>query len=265
MGTQQKMDPELQYRSAAVNATACVREGWETIKPNYLLFLGMVVVQLLVVFLATLVPFIGAVLGNMISAALVCGIFIAILAAFRGEQLSIAMMFEGFSRFVPVAVIMIIETIPFVIVAAVLVSSGMLPEAPANNVNPEITAEQLQELVQNIGAPLVISYAAAFLVSMALKALLFFAVPLIADRNVGAVEAISMSFRAARRNLGGIVLVMLLQFAIIVAGLLVFCIGIILVIPLYHAVEVAAYRQVFGKEAIESGPPAPDQYDIDEA
>ena len=240
------MKSELEYRSGSLNAVDCVREGLAAIKPFYPLFIGMVVLQFMAGLLASLVPFVGSVLSSAVGACLVCGLFMAVFASFRSGKPTISMMFEGFSRFVPVVIFVLIQTIPFVVVASIVVANGMLPEELTANAGQEMTPEKIQAIFAQIGAPLVAMYAAAWFGSMVIKAFLFFAMTLVADRDLGTSEAILLSGKAFVGNIGGVVLLMIIQTALFIGGLLAFVIGLIFVAPIVYAAEAAAYRQVFG-------------------
>jgi hypothetical protein len=230
-----------------------VREGFAAIKPFFPLFIVMIVAQFLISLLANFVPFIGSVLSSAVGACLVCGLFMAIFACFRNESPKLSMLFEGFSRFVPVVIFVLIQTIPFVIVASIVIANGMLPEELTANAGQEMTPEQLQVIISKIGAPLVAMYFAAWLGSMAIKAFLFFAMTLVADRDLSAPEAITLSAKAFVGNIGGVVLLMIVQTALFVGGMLLFFVGLLLTAPLIYAAEAAAYRQVFG---LKSAPPS---------
>ena len=78
-----------------------------------------------------------------------------------------------------------------------------------------------------------------------LHTLLMFAFPLIADKNVGAIKAITTSARAVLKNLGGVVGLIAVNFVLVFAGYLALCIGIYFVIPVIIAGNVVAYRRVF--------------------
>lgn len=245
------MTAVIESKSSAIDAIACFRDGFAAIKPHYATFLAMILIQFIVSALANFVPFIGTVLGSAVSATLICGIFIALLSTFRGQAPAITKMFEGFSRFLPCVVFMLIQTIPFVIVAFVLIQSGTLPESFTSGTDQNLTPEQITEIITAIGAPLIGAYAAAFVVSLGIKALLYFAVPLVAEHNLGAGSAIALSIEAFRKNAGGVLLVILLQTLLMIAGALLFLIGMFFLAPIFYAAEAMAYRQVFANDLEE--------------
>jgi uncharacterized membrane protein len=175
------------------------------------------------------------------------------------------MMFEGLSRFVPAAVIMIIQTIPFLIAGAVLVGFGFIePRETPDTLGP-MSPEQMNKMMSEIAVPLIVAYSAAFPIFVLIKSMLFFAMPLVAEHDLRAGEAVVLSVKAAVNNFGGIIMVIILQIALGLLGLLLLIVGVFFVIPVIHAAEVAAYRQVFHaavEETPESGP-APGDYDDD--
>ncbi len=240
------MDQEAAFKSGAISPVATVREAWELIKPRYPLFVGLIFIQFVIWLLASFVPFIGSVLSNIAASCLTCGYFMVVFALIRSEKIQIGMIFEGFSRFVPVVVFMLLQMIPLMIAVSIAIAMGLVSEELAANAGSEMTPEQLQEIVSKIGAPMILMYVLGWLVSMVVKALLYFAVPLVADRNVAARPAIAYSFAAFRKNIGGVVGLMVLQALLGIAGALFFGIGLILVAPVIYSAEALAYVRVFG-------------------
>jgi uncharacterized membrane protein len=89
-----------------------------------------------------------------------------------------------------------------------------------------------------------------------------FAIPLILDRNVGAIEAIKLSVSAVLGNLGGLIVLMLLGIVIALAGLLVLCFGLLVAFPVIWVANVVAYRMVFPRlnQTYHTPPPPPSAY-----
>jgi uncharacterized membrane protein len=72
-----------------------------------------------------------------------------------------------------------------------------------------------------------------------------FSFPLIVDKNLSAWQAMKTSARAVWANLSGVVGLFVVGFVMNIAGLLMACIGVYLVIPLVIAANVVAYRKIF--------------------
>jgi len=95
-----------------------------------------------------------------------------------------------------------------------------------------------------IAADLVVAVAMTIIHSF-----IIFAFPLLIDRQVGSIDAIKLSVSAVVNNLGGIGGLIVVNFGLMLVGLMVFCIGIYLVIPIITASNLVAYRKVFPKVA----------------
>ena len=99
----------------------------------------------------------------------------------------------------------------------------------------------------------------AMIVSLVVHAIFVFAYPLIVDRKLSGWEAIKTSYRAAQKNLGGIVGLILLNIGLGIVGVLFCFVGVYLVLPVTYAAYAAAYRQVFPESPVSfaSSPPPP--------
>jgi uncharacterized membrane protein len=91
-----------------------------------------------------------------------------------------------------------------------------------------------------------------------------FALPLMAEYdNIGPIEAIKYSFKAAFSNIGGLIVLIIFEILIGFLGVMALCIGVFFIMPLYYAITVTAYKQVFPGPAFSpqnTAPPTPDQY-----
>ena len=100
----------------------------------------------------------------------------------------------------------------------------------------------------------------AMIVSMVIHSLFLFAYPLIVDRNLSGLDAIKLSYRAALKNLSGIVGLILLLGALGILGVLACYVGVFFMMPISFAAYAVAYRRVFpetGAFNVASPPPPP--------
>ncbi|KAK0039416.1 hypothetical protein Bpfe_031169 [Biomphalaria pfeifferi] len=258
------MQNNIQFNSSAVRAGDCISQGWAYISSNYGLYIGMTAVLGLIVIAVGLIPFIGSIINQFLLEVLICGMFIAILANSRNENAEFSMLFEGFSFFGSCALLKLIELIPTLILSAILYgfmyAVGMFNFDPQLNSSGQIDFSPFGNSAMMI--PFFILYLLILLVWVIIKVLLIFALPLIADRNLGAVEAISLSVKAAMNNLGGLILLVILELLLFLGGFLVLCIGLIFTVPIIFAAEIAAYKAVFpdNHSMFNNEPPRPDQY-----
>jgi uncharacterized membrane protein len=87
-----------------------------------------------------------------------------------------------------------------------------------------------------------------------------FSYPLIAERNLGGVEAFKLSARAVWANLSGVIGLILVEFVMGIIGYLFFVIGVYFVVPVMFAGVAVAYRRVFPTQYRFDQPPPPNYY-----
>ncbi len=91
-----------------------------------------------------------------------------------------------------------------------------------------------------------------------------FALPILTDNDgLGIGEIIKLSARAGWSNIGGIIVLVILQTLVILVGVLALCVGVLFVIPVIWASNAIAYRMVFPESpqgGIYNEPPRPDYY-----
>ena len=101
------------------------------------------------------------------------------------------------------------------------------------------------------------------IVGLALRISFFFVYPLIMEYDLGALDAIKMSARAGWSNFGGIFVLIILQALVGLLGFLALCIGVFFVLPIIHASNAIAYRQVFPPPSAgfnSAAPPSPETF-----
>jgi hypothetical protein len=237
------------FNSGVVRPFDCLSGGWQLIKDQYFLFVGMF---LIVVVLTTCVPFTGIIYG-----AWMIGIYYAMLGRMRGEPASFNALGKGFGHFSQGFVIALLNGLPFApfIVGVKLMEMRFdeIEKTYPGDTPPEVLTEQLTWL-----AVLICVFALLHLIT----GLIFpFAYQLVVDRNLSGWQAIKLSARAARANFGGVLGLVLLEIFLAGMGILLCCVGLVFVMPLTKGAWAVAYRQVFPAPQPEPGqtpmPPSP--------
>ena len=181
------------FNRNAVKPIQCLREGWDLIKGNYWLFMGIALVGTLI---ASVAPF-GILLGPMM-----CGIYFCLFRQIRGESVKFEMLFRGFDYFVQsliATMIMIVPMLVIIIPAYAIFIAFVVATTPPQGAPPNPDAAWT--MLGGMG----LFYLVVFLVSIVISVLFFFTFPLIADRNMKGVQAVRTSIRAATANLGGVI------------------------------------------------------------
>lgn len=246
----------IEFYRGAISAGDCVSNGWNLVKQNYGMYLGVGLVALI---LAGCIPCVSLFLAGPI----VCGVYYLYLRDMRGEPVDFGMMFKGFDIFLPAMIVGIIQAIPEIIGQGVRFSVD-IADLGLRSGGSEFQADETRAAFFS-GLMIIFAIVAlvVFLFAVALRIALFFSFPLMIEHKLGAAEAMKLSAQAAWSNIGGLILLFILEFLIALGGALLCVVGIFLIsIPLIYAANAFAYRQVFPdiRQTFQNTPPPPTAY-----
>ena len=234
-----------------IRAIECFKEGWELIKPHYWIMFAITFVGILI---GGLIPF-GIGLG-----AMYCGIYYVLFRLVEGKQPDFNDLFKGFNYFLPALIATLVLVIPMIISMIVIwvsMAGVMFSMADARGRISEsaIFALYGTMFIEGIIMAVVLGCIHAFII---------FTYPLIVERNLSGIDAFKLSAKAVWANLGGVVSLMLCQFAIGFIGYLACVIGLYFTLPIMFAGVFVAYRRVFPRlnslNAPNFAPPPPNAY-----
>jgi len=222
---------QAEFTVGQIRPIECVKEAFALIKDEYWVLLVV----------SILGGFIAAVSLYVLIGAMVCGIFATYLRKIDGGKVKFDDLFTGFRYFWPSLLVTILIVVPLVVWALVLFTTMYLPLlmsaiGPTNNGDQQMLTTFVTVFMVDVLVALVM---------VCFHSLLIFCFPLIVDRGLSSWDSIKLSARATFKNLGGIGGMIGLNFLMALAGLLLFCVGIYLVIPLLTASNLVAYRKVF--------------------
>jgi hypothetical protein len=226
------------FRPRVVKPVECLSKGWQLIKDDYWLFLGITFVGMLI---ASLGPM------GILQGPILCGIHLCLFHHIRGKRASFGTLFEGFNYFVDGLIASLVMILPMLVISMVFMVGFMAimittaASAPAGGAPP--TGMIGIMLAFEVGFFLVL-----FVVGMAVQVVTLFAFPLIVDKKLKGFEAIKVSFAAAKANLGGVVGLVLLNGLLSFVGFLACYVGWFFVLPVTFAAINVAYEQVFAGE-----------------
>lgn len=250
----------IQFQPSAIDAGGAVSSAWEQVKANYGLYLG---VSLIALILAGCIPCVSLFLIGPIMG----GVYYVALRDMRREPVEFGMMFKGFEKFVPLMVIGLIQSIPGIIfqVFRFSINIGQLGIDGGRSGSMDFFAASDMDkfLASGLAVVAVIGFLVFFVVSIAFWSLTFFAIPLAMENDLGPMDALKLSAKAAIGNLGGMALLLVFSILIGLVGTLMLCIGVFLVsIPLIYVTNAFVYRQVFPmiSDPYNMAPPPPNEY-----
>ena len=233
-----------EFRRKAVEPVECIKAGWNLIRSQYWLFVGISVVGLLI---GSVVPF-GILLGPMM-----CGIYLALFKTRRGQPVEFNDLFKGFDYFGDSLIATLLHLVPVLVVfvpSYIVFYIGLFFLMPRNG-EPEPGA-----LFGFFGL-----FAVFWLVMMVLLILVSvgftFAYPLIVERRLSGLNAVKLSIRAGMANFWQLLGMLLLNGLFSFVGVLFCYVGVFLVLPITFAAIATAYEQVFGLTVGEAQPYLP--------
>jgi uncharacterized membrane protein len=230
------MTPEIPFRRNVVEPMECIKGGWEMIKNQYWLFVGMSLVALLI---GSAVP-LGILLGPMM-----CGLYLTFFKARRGEPIEFGTMFKGFDYFGPSVVASLLHIVPIIAIvlpAYLLFYVGMFVSMAAASAGDEPNPAA----AFGVMGMFLLVWVVVLIVILIMSVCFMFAYPLIVDRKLQGFDAVKLSFKAAFANFWRLLAMMLLTSLLTALGILACYVGMFLVMPIGYAAIAKAYEQVFG-------------------
>jgi len=241
-------DPS-EFRRGVIAPVECIKEGWALIKDQYWLFLGISLVGILI----------GGAVPIVLLGPMMVGIFLCLLQRQRGEPVEFGTLFKGFEQFVQGLVVAALKTIPIIIIIVPYYIFLVVMMATSMPRGRHPSPEDSQAFVFSFFGVEMVFVLVIMVVSVFVEIFFMFAFPLIADRKLSGLEAVKLSFRAGKANMGGIIGLILLNGLLSIVGVLCCIIGVYFYLPIAFASQVVAYRRVFPDigSKLPSPPPPP--------
>jgi len=243
------MTPEIPFRRNVVEPVECIKGGWELIKNQYWLFVGMTLVAVLI----------GSAVPIILIGPMMCGLNLAFFKTRRGEAIEFGTLFKGFDYFGQSLIATLIHTIPIIVIvvpAYILFYVFMFVSIAAAGNSGEPNPAALFGVMAMFGLFWLVVLAIIIIISIGF----LFVYPLIVDRKLSAIDAIKLSFRAALANFWRLLGMVILTSLMSAVGVLACYVGAFLVMPIGYAAIAKAYEQVFGLDegvGFANAPPPP--------
>jgi hypothetical protein len=236
---------EISFNRNAVQPVECIKGGWELIRSQYWLFVGMTVVGVII---GSVVP-LGILMGPMM-----CGIYLALFQTRRRQPIEFGLLFKGFDYFGDSVIATLIHIVPIVVIvvpAYLLFYVGMFGMMAASDGQPDPGA-----MLGLLGV-FAIFWFVVMIAIIVLSVIFTFAYPLIVDRRLSGLNAVKLSIRAGFANFWRLLGMLILTGLMTFVGVLFCYVGAFLVMPISFAAIATAYEQVFGLGEVQPNLPPP--------
>ncbi|HEV7397895.1 MAG TPA: hypothetical protein VGN86_15395 [Pyrinomonadaceae bacterium] len=235
---------QTEFAPNAVQPMQCVKDGWNVIKDQYWLFVGIALVGLLVGQLAPM---------GILMPPMLCGVYLSLFERMKGRQIEFGELFKGFDYFGQSVIAWLLHLVPVLVitlplVAIIFASSIFLAPKPGEQNDAGVAVIVVFAIIMSL---------ILVVISLVIATLFTFAFPLIVDRKLSGVDAVKLSMKAGLANFWGLLGLFLLVALMTLAGALFCYVGAFLVMPIGYAAQACAYREVFGLTQPDAFSPPP--------
>jgi uncharacterized membrane protein len=238
----------VEFRRGVISPMECIKEGWALIKDEYWLFFGISIVGILI----------GMAFQIILMGPMVIGVFLCLQQRQRNQPVEFGTLFKGFELFVQGLVVTVLKFIPSLVLLVpyyMFLIAMMMTMQSRQIKSPEDANLVMRSL---FGVEMVFALVMV-IVSILTEIFFMLAYPMVADKRISALDAVKLSFRAAKANLGGILGLMLLNGIFGFLGFLCCIVGFFFYLPVAFASHAVAYRRIFPDTgtSFPSPPPPP--------
>ena len=256
----QSIENFAEYREAILNGNRrldvglAFSQGGELFKAHMGILIGGFLLFMLLIVATASVPFIGSCVQITLQGPLTGGLFILILNLIRTETASIGDLFEGFKSFGGLFLMVLVQTliVSLVVLPGVaLMIGGFVMEVDLEDLKGQNEEAVLKALGAGLLHPLtILGFLSMILLSIISYTLIFFPLPLLADRKLGFGEAFGLGFQVSKRNFFPIFKLIIIGSLVMAVSLIPCGLGLIFAGPWFYAVMAQAYEQMFSPSSV---------------
>lgn len=229
------MTPEIPFKRQAVEPVQCLKNGWELVKDQYWLFVGISAVGAII---GGAVP-LGILLGPMM-----CGQYLTFFKKRRGEPIEFGTLFKGFDFFGPSLVATLLHIVP--ILAIVIPAYFIFYISMVVSMVAQGGDEPNPAAMFGVMGFFILFWLVVMVIVIFISIGFTFSYPLIVDRKLQGMDAVKLSFRGAMANFWRLLGLSILTALLSICGVILCYVGVFLVFPIAYAAIASAYEQVYG-------------------
>lgn len=199
--------------------------------------------------LSMVISIFTSIIVSTLSGCLYCGIYAALSRKSNTGTADFGDLFSGFQKLVPCLIVAVVLSIIQFIISVVMLFVGVAFGVSAFGAGMMMGKDGQPDFAMLSGILGIVFLLLAIYIVFAIiiGALTTFIYPLIGERNLSGMEALTLSIKSGFGNIGGIILMMFLLGLMAVGGALACGVGILFVMPIMLAAIFAAFQSVFGK------------------
>lgn len=206
-----------------------------------------------------------SIIVTTLSGCLYCGIYAALSRKSNTGTADFGDLFSGFQKFTPCLIVAVVLSIIQFIIGVVMLFVGVAFGVSAVGAGMLMGKDGQPDfaMVSGILGIVFLLLAIYAVIAIIIGALTMFIYPLIGERNLSGIEALTLSIKSGFGNIVGLISLFILLFFMGLGGAMVCGIGILFVIPIVAAAVFSAFQSVFGKlggNQFNYAPPPPPNF-----
>jgi uncharacterized membrane protein len=256
----QSIENFAEYREAILNGNRrldvglAFSQGGELFKAHMGILIGGFLLFMLLIVATASVPFVGSCVQITLQGPLLGGFFILILNLVRTGAASIGDLFKGFESFGGLFLVTLAQALIVTLVilpGVALMVGGFVMEVDFGDIQWQNDEAVLKALGAGLLHPLtILGFLSMILLSIISYTLIFFPLPLLADRKLGFGEAFGLGFQVSKRNFFPIFKLIIIGSLVMAVSLIPCGLGLIFAGPWFYAVMAQAYEQMFSPSSV---------------
>ena len=229
-------------------------QGGELFKAHMGILIGGFLLFMVLIVATASVPFVGSCVQITLQGPLLGGFFILILNLIRTGAASIGDLFKGFESFGGLFLVTLAQTLIVTLVilpGVALMIGGFVMEVDFRDLEGQNEEAVLKALGAGLLNPLtILGFLSMILLSIISYVLIFFPLPLLADKKLGFDEAFGLGFQVSKRNFFPIFKLIIIGSLVVGISLIPCGLGLIFAGPWFYAVFAQAYEQLFSLSTV---------------
>ena len=229
-------------------------QGGELFRSHMGILIGSFLLFMLLIIVTASVPIVGLCVQITFQGPLMGGFFILILNLIRTGSASIGDLFKGFESFGGLFLITLVQSLIILLVmlpGIALMIGGFVTEVDFRALDWQNEEAVLKALGAGLLNPLtILGFLSMILLSIISYVLIFFPLPLLADKKLGFDEAFGLGFQVSKRNFFPILILFIIGSLVIGISSIPCGLGLIFAGPWFYAVLAQAYEQLFSLSTV---------------
>jgi len=229
-------------------------QGGELFRSHMGILIGSFLLFMLLIIVTASVPIVGSCVQITFQGPLMGGFFILILNLIRTGSASIGDLFKGFESFGGLFLITLVQSLIMLLVmlpGIALMIGGFVTEVDFRALDWQNEEAVLKALGAGLLNPLtILGFLSMILLSIISYVLIFFPLPLLADKKLGFDEAFGLGFQVSKRNFFPILILFIIGSLVIGISSIPCGLGLIFAGPWFYAVLAQAYEQLFSLSTV---------------